>query len=29
MTDLCDVPGIGERKAERFGAEILKVIRPA
>ena len=27
MADLLDVPGIGERKAERFGAHILAIIR--
>jgi ATP-dependent DNA helicase RecQ len=26
IAELCEVPGIGERKAERFGAGILKVI---
>jgi len=26
MTELLEVPGIGERKAERFGARILELI---
>jgi ATP-dependent DNA helicase RecQ len=26
MTDLLDVPGIGERKAERFGSRILELV---
>jgi ATP-dependent DNA helicase RecQ len=29
IAELCEVPGIGEKKAERFGAAILKVVAQA
>ena len=29
IPELCEIPGIGEKKAERFGAAILKVVAQA